>query len=104
LDSSAAARLTAEPNFLAQALLADLFACPAENVSIFFGDLFGYTERFNVPGLVHADNWNLRLPSDFESLYATRGVDIPLALAMALEAKGSASGLAARLRRFQLEP
>jgi 4-alpha-glucanotransferase len=100
LDSSATARLTTEPNFLAQALLADLFACPAENVSVFFGDLFGYTESFNVPGLVHPDNWNLRLPSDFEALHAERGLDIPLALAMALEAKGSTSGVAEKLRRF----
>lgn len=89
-----------DPGFLAQALLADLFACPAENVSIFFGDLFGYEDSFNVPGLVSSQNWSLRLPSDFESLYRERGLDIPLALAMALEAKSSSSGLAEKLRRF----
>ena len=100
LATSEEARLTTEPYFLAQALLADLFACPAENVSLFFGDLFGYEESFNRPGLIHPDNWNLRLPSDFEALYRERGLDIPLALAMALEAKGSASGLAGELRRF----
>lgn len=100
LDATSKQKLTTEPYFLAQALLADLFACPAENITIFFGDLFGYTESFNVPGLVHPDNWNLRLPSDFEALYAERGLDIPLALAMALEAKASTSGVAEKLRRF----
>lgn len=100
LDGATKQRLTDAPSFLAQALLADLFVCPAENVSVFFGDLFGFTETFNVPGLVHPDNWNLRLPSDFEALHAERGLDLPLALAMALEARGSTSGLAEGLRRF----
>lgn len=99
-STSDRARSTTEPYFLAQALLADLFACPAENVTIFFGDLFGHTDSFNVPGLVHPDNWSLRLPSDFEGLLRERGLDIPLALAMALEARSSGSGLAEKLRRF----
>ncbi|MBX3233011.1 MAG: 4-alpha-glucanotransferase [Labilithrix sp.] len=104
LSAADETRLALEPRFLAQALLADLFLCPAENVSIFFGDLFGYEESFNVPGLVHPDNWTLRLPADFESLYARRlstqsALDIPFALALALDARGSTSGLAAHLRQ-----
>ena len=82
----------AEPGFLATAMLAELFACRAENVSIFFADLFGYTERFNTPGLVSDENWSLRLPSSFAELYATRvangaALDIPLALELAIAAR-----------------
>ena len=81
-----------QPGFLATAMLAELFACRAENVSIFFADLFGYTERFNTPGLVSDANWTLRLPSSFAELYASRvangaALDIPLAVQLALAAR-----------------
>ncbi|HEY0190861.1 MAG TPA: 4-alpha-glucanotransferase [Kofleriaceae bacterium] len=81
----------AEPGFLASAMLAELFVSRAENVSIFFGDLFGYEERFNVPGLVDAVNWTLRLPADFEGLHRERlargmALDLPLAIDLALAA------------------
>ena len=74
----------ADPRFFATAMLAELFASRAENVSIFFADLFGFEERFNVPGLVDAANWTLRLPHDF----AARGtaLDIELAIELALGA------------------
>jgi 4-alpha-glucanotransferase len=103
LSADTAQSLATSPGRLATAMLAELFLCAAENVSIFFGDLFGIEERFNVPGLVSDENWRLRLPADFEELYA-RGLasnavlDIPEALALALDARGSTSGLAARLR------
>lgn len=89
--------------FVATAMLAELLACAARNVSIFFADLFGYTERFNAPGTVSEANWSLRLPPDFARVHAARlaahaALDLPLALALALEARGSTSGLAARLR------
>jgi 4-alpha-glucanotransferase len=82
----------AEPGFLATAMLAELFVSRAENVSIFFADLFGYEERFNVPGLVDAANWTLRLPADFEALHRDRlargaALDIRLAIELALQAK-----------------
>lgn len=104
LDEAARQRITTEPNFLANALLADLFACPAENVCVFFGDLFGYEQSFNVPGLVHPDNWTLRLPSSFEAFYEERrtanaALDIRFALAMALEARGGHAELVAELRQ-----
>ncbi len=107
LDAAAERAIAAEPRVLAQTMLAELFACPAENVSIFFGDLFGYDRSFNVPGLVSDENWSLRLPADFEDLYLGRlaeraALDIPLALAIALEARRptseTARALAARLR------
>lgn len=81
----------ASDGFLATAMLAELFLCNAENVSIFFADLFGYEERFNVPGLVDEANWTLRLPADFEALHARRladnhALDLPLAVQLALAA------------------
>jgi 4-alpha-glucanotransferase len=84
-------RLT-ETGFLATAMLAELFASRAENVSIFFADLFGYEDRFNVPGLVNAANWSLRLPPDFVELHRERlsrgsALDLPLAIDLALSAK-----------------
>lgn len=90
LGLAAPARLE-QPGFLATAMLAELFVSRAENVSIFFGDLFGCEERFNVPGLVDAANWTLRLPADFEALHAGRlargaALDLPLAVELALAA------------------
>ncbi|HEU0031516.1 MAG TPA: 4-alpha-glucanotransferase [Kofleriaceae bacterium] len=84
----------ASDGFLASAMLAELFACRAENVSIFFADLFGLTDRFNVPGLVSDVNWTLRLPPSFEELHASalaagRALDIPLALELARQAPPS---------------
>ncbi len=82
----------ADPGFLANAMLAELFASRAENVSIFFADLFGYHERFNSPGVIdHTANWSLRLPSDFEAVYAQRreagaALDLELATDLALAA------------------
>ena len=80
------------PGFFASAMLAELFLSPAENVSIFFADLFGYEERFNVPGLVADENWSLRLPADFEAMHADRlarsaALDLRLALDLALAAQ-----------------
>lgn len=93
LTADARSSLASDPGLLAHAMLADLFACPAENVLIFFTDLFGYEERYNEPGTTSPDNWSLRLPASFERLYQERAaqraaLDLPLALAMALEARG----------------
>ncbi len=82
----------AQPGFFASAMLGELFLSPAENVSIFFADLFGETDRFNVPGLLADENWSLRLPADFEAMHAERiersaALDIRLALDLALAAK-----------------
>jgi 4-alpha-glucanotransferase len=86
----------AQPGFLASAMLAELFVSRAENVSIFFADLFGYEDRFNVPGLVDAANWTLRLPADFEALHADRlargaAIDLPLAIELALAAPNAST-------------
>ena len=72
-------------------MLAELFISRAENVSIFFADLFGYEEPFNVPGLVDPVNWTLRLPADFDDVHRERlargaALDLPLAVELALAA------------------
>ncbi|MEO8705564.1 MAG: 4-alpha-glucanotransferase [Kofleriaceae bacterium] len=85
----------ASPGFLATAMLAELFASRAENVSIFFADLFGYEDRFNAPGTYNDVNWTLRLPEAFEQLHRERlakgeAIDIALAAELALAARATA--------------
>jgi 4-alpha-glucanotransferase len=85
--------LAKTPGLLAQAMLADAFASKAENVMIFFGDLFGIEERYNVPGTIGDQNWVLRLPPSFTEIYGERrrrqaALDLPWALATALAARG----------------
>ena len=82
----------ASDGFCASAMLAELFVSRAENVSIFFADLFGITERFNMPGVVDEANWTLRLPHDFERMHEDNlaheaALDIPLAISLALAAR-----------------
>jgi 4-alpha-glucanotransferase len=86
------ARLIAEPGLLAHAEIAQLFASPAANVSIFFADLFGLRETYNRPGTVGPENWSLRLPPDWHDEYAARlrtdrALNVPLALWLALRAR-----------------
>ncbi len=84
-----ATELAADPDRLAHAKFADIFASPAENVLIFFADLLGYREAYNVPGTVNDDNWSLRIPADNTTAYAQHrrdgtALDLPTVLAMAL--------------------
>jgi hypothetical protein len=95
LPAAAAAALADDDGLLVAAMFAELLACRAENVMVFFADLFGDTRRFNVPGLVSDDNWSLRLPWDFADRYrdrlaGRRALDLPLALVLALRARGDA--------------
>lgn len=64
-----AAVLAADPRRLAHAKVADLFVSPASHVMIFFADLFGLEENYNVPGASGEDNWTLRVPPDFSRRY-----------------------------------
>ncbi len=105
-DAAARARAAAEycssPFALAQAHLADLFVSDAEQVSIYFTDLFGEREPFNRAGVVHPDNWSLRLPADFAQAHAARvreqrALDPLAALAQALRARRLRPDLAAAL-------
>jgi hypothetical protein len=61
---------------------------------IFFADLLGMEEIYNRPGVIHPDNWRLRVPPDFAQTYpvsAARGeaLNIPSILALALRARGT---------------
>jgi hypothetical protein len=60
---------------------------------VFFTDLFGMRELYNRPGVISPDNWSLRVPADYQRLYRerlgrNRAINLPLALAAALRARG----------------
>ena len=95
--SRAAARFASSEGERLCASLADLFGSRAENVYVFVGDLFGESQPFNRPGVVHPDNWTFRLPEDFGEVYAERlregrAFDIASALRLALTRKLPAPG------------
>ena len=92
-----AAALKADLGLLVHAQFADLFGSPARNVMVFFADLLGLHESYNVPGTVGPQNWSLRVPPDYAARYGARcragqALDLPLALSMALRARGVAGG------------
>jgi 4-alpha-glucanotransferase len=86
--------LVQDPARLAQAKMADLFACRAENVAVFFADLLGMKEIYNRPGVVSEENWTLRVPPDYRSEYARLrsvglALNLPWVLALALRARAA---------------
>ncbi len=50
----------------------ELFSSGAKNIQIFWTDLFGIKERYNVPGVVGPENWSLRMTENFEDTYHKR--------------------------------
>ncbi len=100
LDDSS--QLAADHRRLAHAKVADLFLSPARNVMVFFADLLGIEETYNMPGIVSEANWTLRVPQDFALRYAQDrlkgcALNLHAALALALKAKGGDADLIARL-------
>jgi 4-alpha-glucanotransferase len=92
-----AARLAASPGLLVHAEFADLLASPARQVAVFFVDAFGFREPYNRPGTIDAGNWTLRLAPDHVDRYRARlhddmALNLPLALAIALGARGAPVG------------
>jgi 4-alpha-glucanotransferase len=88
-----ARRLVEEPGLLEQAKFADLFACRARSVMIFFSDLLGLLDVYNAPGSVNEQNWSLRVPTEYpreyrEKLARNAALNLPRALALALRAGG----------------
>jgi len=84
---------TGEVELLVHAQFADLFASPARNVMVFFPDVFGLRETYNAPGTVGPENWTLRVPPAYaddyrDRLRGDRALNLPLALGMALRARG----------------
>ena len=89
-----AALLAAHLPLLVQAQFADLFASRARQVLVFVSDLLGEHRPYNLPGVVDAGNWTLRVPRAYEAEYAAKrrraeALDMPLVLALALEAPGA---------------
>lgn len=75
---------------LVEAKLAELFASPAQQVQLFFADLFGMEEVYNRPGTTAGHNWRLRIPKDFEMAYFKglqnhRALNLPAVMKIALE-------------------
>ncbi|MDI1450243.1 4-alpha-glucanotransferase [Polyangium sp. 6x1] len=101
------ADLVRDAGLLVSAKLADALASDARSAMIFFTDLFGMRERYNLPGSISDDNWSLRVPEGWETGYfeaRRRGeaLDLRRALALALRARaagttGDLETLAARL-------
>jgi proline dehydrogenase len=88
------ATLASSPASLVQAQFADLLACRARNVFVFFADAFGLRDLYNRPGVVSHENWVLRLPADWWERLRGRlrldaALNLPLALAMALRSRGA---------------
>jgi hypothetical protein len=85
-----------DPRKLIHAKLADIFASLAEHVMIFFADLLGSEAIYNRPGVIHPDNWRLRVGPDYADAYreaAARGeaLNLPCVLALALRSKEKAA-------------
>lgn len=81
------------PSALARAKLAELFASPAKNVFVWWGDLLGETDWYNRPGTIADENWSRRIPPDFRRVYVERcalgiAFDLRRALSTALHARG----------------
>jgi 4-alpha-glucanotransferase len=92
-----AARIASDHRLFREAMFAELFLGPAQNVSVFFADLLGERQLYNQPGTVGEHNWTLRVPSDYRAQYSQhlqRGetLNIKCALALALEARAGSLG------------
>ena len=88
-----AVELSKNAQFLTQTKLVELFASRAENIQVFFTDLLGIYEVYNRPGTSGSQNWSLRIPNNFEEFYLqqlknNKGMNLPLLLKLAIEARG----------------
>ncbi len=88
-------KLTTDAKALMNVKLAEIFASKAENIQVFFTDFFGIKSTYNTPGTSGDKNWSLRLPDNYEEVYAQNiqsgglALNMPLILKMAIEARGS---------------
>lgn len=83
----------AHPGALVHALFAALLISRARNIMVFFADLLGLEEQYNLPGMVNDANWSMRVPPDYERAYLLRlgndrALNLPYALSIALRAPG----------------
>lgn len=94
--------LEAYPSALGLLELAALFTTRARRVYVFVADWMGETTVYNRPGVVHEDNWTLRVPRDFvrvhdDRLRSAAAFDPLAALALALATRPEHRALAASL-------
>jgi hypothetical protein len=78
-------------------------------VYVFFTDLFGEAEPFNRAGIVHPDNWTLRIRPSCKAVLADRvdrgeALDVPRALALALRALRAPQELVAAVEAVRIRP
>jgi 4-alpha-glucanotransferase len=106
-----AGALMRDPGMLVAAKFADALASRARSAMVFFADLLGLRETYNVPGMISDDNWSLRVPEGWEAEYFDKRVrgqalDLRRALVMALRARarGAAGDLAALADRLSALP
>jgi 4-alpha-glucanotransferase len=101
-----ARELTADTGKLVHAYFADLLVSKAQNVIVFFADLFGMEVTYNTPGTVGPDNWNLRVPRDYRERYAgnvkrLRALNLAYALALALQSPLAPAASESLLRELE---
>jgi len=82
-------RHASDPGRLVHALFADLLISPARSIMVFFADVLGLTEQYNVPGTVNDVNWTMRVPASYGRAYVKklahdRALSLPYALGIAL--------------------
>jgi len=70
-----------------------ILSSKAEQIAMFFPDLFGIEQRYNEPGLVSDKNWTLRIPGDFEAFYESqlksgKALDVERCLLRAAKGRG----------------
>lgn len=88
-----AVQLSKNAAFLTQTKLVEMFASKAQNIQIFFTDFLGIYDVYNRPGTSGDANWSLRIPDNFEEVYCNnlkegKGLNLPLILKLAIEARG----------------
>lgn len=103
-----ASRIASDHRLFCEAMFAELFLGPAQNVSVFFADLLGERRLYNQPGTVGENNWTLRVPSGYRTLYSERlrrgeALNIGRALALALQARAGILGTEAGALAEQLQ-
>lgn len=100
-------RIAGDRGTMVHAYFADLLVSDAQNVIVFFADLFGSDETYNTPGTVGPENWSLRVPSDYQERYRhdagdLRALNIAYACSFAMKsplAEGAPHELGRQLER-----
>lgn len=91
------ARIAGDRGTMVHAYFADLLVSDAQNVIVFFADLFGTEETYNAPGTVGPENWSLRVPPDYRERYRRdagelRALNIAYACSLAMKSPLAAPG------------